>query len=50
MEKLKARKKNSEMTEDNLKQAEKQTQELTDRYCKKADQAFEEKKKEIMEI
>lgn len=50
MEKLKAKKKNSEITEDDLKQAEKKTQDLTDKYCKEADQAFEEKKKEIMEI
>ncbi len=50
MEKLKAQKKNSEITEDELKQAEKKTQELTDRYCKEADEAFETKKKEILEI
>lgn len=50
MEKLKAQKKNSELTEDELKQAEKKAQELTDKYCKKADEAFENKKKEILEI
>lgn len=50
MEKLKLKKKNSEMTEDELKQTEKKAQELTDKYCKEADSAFEEKKKEIMEI
>ena len=50
MEKLKAQKKNSEITEDELKQAEKKTQDLTDKYCKEADEAFEDKKKEILEI
>jgi ribosome recycling factor len=50
IEKLKAEKKDSELTEDELKQAEKKTQDLTDRYCKEADRAFETKKKEIMEI
>ena len=50
MEKLKAQKKNSELTEDELKQAEKKAQDLTDKYCKKADEAFENKKKEILEI
>jgi ribosome recycling factor len=50
MEKLKAKKKNSELTEDDLKTAEKQTQTLTDHYCKETDQVFENKKKEILEI
>ena len=35
MEKLKAMKKDGELTEDDLKQAEKKTQELTDKYVKK---------------
>ncbi|HEX3026263.1 MAG TPA: ribosome recycling factor [Clostridia bacterium] len=50
MEKLKAMKKNSEMSEDELKQTEKKAQDLTDKYCKEVDSVFEEKKKEIMEI
>jgi len=50
MEKLKAKKKNSEITEDDLKKAEKHTQGLTDQYCKEAAQLFETKKKEILEI
>lgn len=50
MEKLKAQKKNSEITEDELKQAEKKTQDLTDKYCKETDEAYENKKKEILEI
>ena len=50
MEKLKAMKKKSELTEDDLKQAEKKTQDLTDKFCKETDQVYESKKKEIMEI
>lgn len=50
MEKLKAQKKKSELTEDELKQLEKKAQELTDSYCKDADSMLETKKKEIMEI
>lgn len=50
MEKLKAEKKKSELTEDELKLTEKKTQELTDKYCKEADRVSENKKKEIMEI
>jgi ribosome recycling factor len=50
MEKLKGMKKKSELTEDDLKQAEKETQDLTDRYCKEIDQVFEDKKRDIMEI
>ncbi|XOQ44530.1 MAG: Ribosome-recycling factor [Clostridium sp.] len=50
MEKLKTMKKNSELTEDDLKKAEKHTQDLTDKYCKETDQVFENKKKEILEI
>ncbi len=50
MEKLKAMKKTSELTEDDLKTAEKKTQDLTDKFCKEVDAAFEKKQKEIMEI
>lgn len=50
MEKLKAMKKNSQLTEDDLKTAEKKTQDLTDKFCKEVDAAFEKKQKEIMEI
>lgn len=50
MEKLKGMKKNAELTEDDLKQAEKKTQDLTDKYCKEVDGIFERKQKEIMEI
>jgi ribosome recycling factor len=50
IDKLKEEKKNSELTEDDLKHAEKKAQDLTDKYCKEADKLFEDKKKEIMEI
>ena len=50
MDKLKAMKKKSEITEDDLKVAEKRTQDLTDQFCKQADAMAAKKKKEIMEI
>ncbi len=50
IDKLKAMKKNSEITEDDLKQAEKETQNLTDKYCKEIDGLSAKKEKEVMEI
>ena len=50
MEKLKAMKKNSELTEDELKDGEKETQKLTDKYVKDIDVMTEKKEKEIMEL
>ena len=50
IEKLKGMKKSGEITEDDLKTAEKTTQDLTDKYCKEADKLSAEKEKEIMEI
>ena len=50
IDKLKAMKKKSELTEDDLKQAEKKLQDLTDKYCKEIDTLFAKKEKEIMEI
>ncbi|WOC33583.1 MULTISPECIES: ribosome recycling factor [Caproicibacterium] len=50
MDKLKAMKKDGELAEDDLKNAEKQTQDLTDKYCKEADSLCTEKRKEIMEL
>lgn len=50
MEKLKAMKKSSEITEDDLKDCEKQVQKLTDKYCDEADTLSKAKEKEIMEI
>jgi len=38
------------MTEDILKKTEKDIQELTDRYCKEADQAAQEKEKQVATI
>lgn len=49
-EKLKALKKDSKITEDDLKVGEEKTQKLTDRYCKLIEDLEKEKVKEIMEI
>ena len=50
IEDYKKQKKNSEITEDDLKTAEKDIQNLTDKYCKKIDDIAKDKDKEIMEI
>ena len=50
MEAFKAQKKNGEITEDDLKSAEKDIQDLTDRYIKEVDQVAAEKEKEIMAV
>ena len=50
MDKLKDMKKKSEITEDDLKNAEKKMQALTDRFCKEIDETAAAKDKEIMEI
>lgn len=50
MDKLKVMKKDGDITEDDLKTAEKKTQDLTDKYCKEADELCSTKKKEIMEL
>lgn len=50
LEKLKAMKKNGEITEDDLANGEKKTQTLTDKYCKELDEAAAAKEKEIMEL
>lgn len=49
-EKLKAAKKNAEITEDELKEAEEKIQKMTDKYVKTVDDITKEKEKEIMEI
>ena len=49
-DKIKEMKKNSEINEDEQKQSEKLTQDLTDKYIKEIDKVTEEKEKEIMEI
>lgn len=50
MDYIKALKKKSEITEDDQKKAEKDLQELTDKYIKKVDDACAVKEKELMEI
>lgn len=50
IEKIKAQKKNSEITEDDEKQLEKKIQDLTDKYCKEADGLAATKEKEIMSV
>ena len=50
IEKLKAMKKAGELTEDDLKQGEKKTQDLTDKYIKNIDKLSADKQKEILEM
>lgn len=50
MDKLKAMKKNSEITEDDLKDCEKKVQDITDKFCSDADKAVTAKEKEIMTV
>ena len=50
IDKLKELKKKSEITEDDLKDAEKKMQDLTDKFCKEIDGLSAKKEKEIMEI
>ena len=49
-DKVKAQKKNSEMTEDEAKASDKSVQDLTDKYIKEIDGVTAAKTKEIMEI
>lgn len=50
MEKLKALKKDGELTEDDLKDAEKKMQDLTDKFCKNVDSLVADKEKEVLSI
>ena len=50
MDYIKKLKKDSEITEDDQKKAEKDLQELTDKYIKKVDEACAVKEKELMEL
>lgn len=50
MENFKKQEKASEITEDELKLAEKDLQKLTDDSCKKIDELLEKKKKELMSV
>ena len=50
IDKIKAMKKNNEITEDDMQNGEKKVQNLTDRFCKEIDSLTAAKEKEIMEI
>ena len=50
MEAFKKAEKNAEITEDDLKQAEKDLQKLTDDSCKKLDELLAKKEKELMAV
>lgn len=50
IEKFKAMKKNSEITEDDMNTCEKDVQKLTDKFCVDVDSVVAEKEKEIMSI
>ena len=50
MDKLKDMKKNSDITEDDQKDGEKQLQTTTDKFCKEIEDLTSKKEKEIMEI
>ena len=49
-DKLKAMKKNSEITEDDVKKGETDIQKLTDKFVKKIDEVADSKEKEIMSL
>lgn len=50
IDKFKTMKKNSEITEDDMKSCEEDVQKLTDKYCAEIDKAVSVKEKEIMSI
>lgn len=50
LDKLKALKKNNEITEDDMKDLEKDVQKITDKFCDEIDVSVSEKEKEIMSI
>ena len=50
MDKFKTMKKNSEITEDDMKDCEKKVQDLTDKFCAEVDKAVSAKEKEIMTV
>lgn len=50
MDKFKAMKKNSEITEDDLKQCEKDLQKVVDKFCEDIDKMVAEKEKEVLSI
>ena len=50
LDEFKAKQKNAEITEDDLKVAEEQIQKLTDKYVEEIDKKMEKKEKEIMTV
>ena len=50
MDAFKKQKKDSDMTEDDLKGLEKEMQDLTDRFIKEIDSRIEKKTKEVMSV
>ena len=50
IEQMKTLKKNSEITEDDLKNAEKDIQNLTDKYIEEIDKLVQFKEKEVLEV
>lgn len=50
MDTFKAQKKKSEITDDDLKDIEKDMQDLTDKKCKEIDTLLEKKQKELMSV
>jgi ribosome recycling factor len=50
VELFKKQQKASEITEDDLKQLEKEIQDLTDKFCKTVDEEAARKEKELLEI
>ena len=50
MDHFKAMKKNGELTEDDVKDAEKDIQKLTDQMCKEVDALLEKKEKELLAV
>lgn len=50
IEKFKAMKKNTEITEDDMKDCEKKVQDLTDKFCADVDKEVAAKEKEVMSI
>lgn len=50
IEKFKTMKKNSEITEDDMKDCEKKVQDITDKFCADIDKAVSAKEKEIMTV
>ena len=50
MDQIKAMKKNSEITEDDVKTYEKELQDVTDQFCKQVDTLTAEKERELMSV